>query len=48
MRDFLARNNALDRDLRLKVLEAADGLERCVRVREKFAHETPDATRRAP
>jgi aminopeptidase N len=35
--DFLARNDALDRDLRLKVLEAADGLERCVRVREKFA-----------
>ena len=37
VRDFLARNAALDRDLRLKVLEAADGLERCVRVREKFA-----------
>jgi aminopeptidase N len=37
VRDFLARNDALDRDLRLKVLEAADGLERCVRIREKFA-----------
>jgi aminopeptidase N len=37
VRDFLARNAALDRDLRLKVLEAADGLERCVRVRAKFA-----------
>jgi aminopeptidase N len=37
VRDFLARHGALDRDLRLKVLEAADGLERCVRVREKFA-----------
>ncbi|HST51141.1 MAG TPA: M1 family aminopeptidase [Pyrinomonadaceae bacterium] len=37
VRDFLARNAALDRDLRLKVLEASDGLERCVRVRAKFA-----------
>ncbi|HEX7956269.1 MAG TPA: M1 family aminopeptidase, partial [Pyrinomonadaceae bacterium] len=36
VRDFLARERALDRDLRLKVLEAADGLERCVRVRAKF------------
>jgi len=34
--DFLARE-ALDRDLRLKVLEAADGLERCVRVRARYA-----------
>jgi aminopeptidase N len=46
VRDFLARNPALDRDLRLKVLEAADGLERCVRVRARFAAETPDAARR--
>jgi len=37
VRDFLAREQALDRDLRLKVLESADGLERCVRVRAKFA-----------
>lgn len=37
VRDFLARTPGLDRDLRLKVLEAADGLERCVRVRSKFA-----------
>jgi aminopeptidase N len=37
VRDFLARTPALDRDLRLKVLEAADGLERCVRIRDKFA-----------
>jgi aminopeptidase N len=41
VRGFLARNPALDRDLRLKVLEAADGLERCVRVREKFADAAP-------
>jgi aminopeptidase N len=39
VRDFLERNSALDRDLRLKVLEASDGLERCVRVRAKFAGE---------
>jgi aminopeptidase N len=48
VRDFLARETTLDRDLRLKVLEAADGLERCVRVRAKFADEPPDAARRAP
>jgi aminopeptidase N len=48
VRDFLAREQSLDRDLRLKVLEAADGLERCVRVRAKFAGGTPDAARRAP
>ncbi|MET0646732.1 MAG: hypothetical protein ABW208_08920, partial [Pyrinomonadaceae bacterium] len=48
VRDFLARRPALDRDLRLKVLEAADGLERCVRVREKFAGEAADTTRRTP
>ena len=48
VRDFLARTTALDRDLRLKVLEAADGLERCVRVREKFAGGAADTTRRAP
>jgi aminopeptidase N len=48
VRDFLARRPSLDRDLRLKVLEAADGLERCVRVRAKYAGEPPDAARRAP
>ena len=32
---FLA-NNKLDKDLRLKVLESLDTLERTVRVREKF------------
>ena len=37
VRDFLSRTPELDRDLRLKVLEASDGLERCVRARAKFA-----------
>jgi aminopeptidase N len=37
--DFLRREPSLDRDLRLKVLEATDGLERCVRIRRKFAGE---------
>ncbi|HYP52783.1 MAG TPA: hypothetical protein VEQ42_04550, partial [Pyrinomonadaceae bacterium] len=37
VRDFLAREPSLDRDLRLKVLEAADGLERCVRIRARHA-----------
>jgi len=41
VRDFLARHDSLDRDLRLKVLEAADGLERCVRVRAKFTGAAP-------
>ena len=41
--NFLARTPALDRDLRLKVLEAADGLERCVRIRARYA-----AARTAP
>ncbi|HJQ31852.1 MAG TPA: M1 family aminopeptidase [Pyrinomonadaceae bacterium] len=48
VRAFLTSNPSLDRDLRLKVLEAADGLERCVRVRSKFAGEDADAARRAP
>ncbi len=34
---FLADNPNLDRDLRLKILENADGLERAVKIREKFA-----------
>ena len=38
VQDFL-QQTALDRDLRLKVLETADGLERCVRIRAKFAQE---------
>jgi aminopeptidase N len=35
--DFLRRETTLDRDLRLKVLEAADGLGRCVRIRDRYA-----------
>jgi aminopeptidase N len=38
VQDFL-QQTTLDRDLRLKVLETADGLERCVRIRAKFAQE---------
>ncbi|HEX8140572.1 MAG TPA: M1 family aminopeptidase [Pyrinomonadaceae bacterium] len=34
---FLGRESSLDRDLRLKVLEVADDLERCVRIRAKYA-----------
>jgi aminopeptidase N len=37
VRGFLDRTPALDRDLRLKVLESVDGLERCVRIRTKYA-----------
>jgi len=49
VRNFLAAETALDRDLRLKVLEAADGLERCVRVRARYAREERDAAgARAP
>ncbi len=33
---FLADNPNLDRDLRLKVLEVSDGLERAVKIREKY------------
>jgi aminopeptidase N len=35
VQNFLQREGSLDRDLRLKVLEVADGLERCVRIRAK-------------
>lgn len=35
--DFLEKNPNLDRDLRLKILENVDGLERAVKIREKFA-----------
>jgi aminopeptidase N len=38
---FLERESALDRDLRLKVLEVSDNLERCVRIKEKF--QVPDS-----
>ena len=33
---FLEQEKTLDRDLRLKVLEAVDGLNRCVRIRAKY------------
>ena len=48
VRDFLARAPSLDRDLRLKVLESADGLERCVRVRAKYADGVRASARPAP
>ena len=48
VRDFLAREARLDRDLRLKVLESADGLERCVRVRAKYADGVRASARPAP
>ncbi|HEX8177968.1 MAG TPA: M1 family aminopeptidase [Pyrinomonadaceae bacterium] len=35
VQDFL-QHTELDRDLRLKVLEVADGLERCVRIRAQY------------
>jgi aminopeptidase N len=41
VRDFLDASPSLDRDLRLKVLEAADGLERCARIRARYAAEAP-------
>jgi aminopeptidase N len=37
---FLRRSD-VDADLRLKVLEAIDGLERAVRIRKKFAGRLP-------
>ena len=37
VQNFLQRESALDRDLRLKVLEVSDGLERCVKIRKRFA-----------
>ncbi|HEU4597511.1 MAG TPA: M1 family aminopeptidase [Pyrinomonadaceae bacterium] len=47
VRDFLAREQALDRDLRLKVLEAVDGVERCVRIRSRYAAEAHNPARPA-
>lgn len=35
--NFLRREQTLDRDLRLKVLEVSDGLERCVRIKRRHA-----------
>ncbi len=37
VQDFLGREQGLDRDLKLKVLEVSDGLERCVRIRKRYA-----------
>ncbi|MDQ3818759.1 MAG: hypothetical protein M3362_13915, partial [Acidobacteriota bacterium] len=37
VQNFLQREATLDRDLRLKVLEVEDGLDRCVRIRNKYA-----------
>jgi len=34
---FLGDNANLDKDLRLKILEASDGLERSIKIRQKFA-----------
>jgi aminopeptidase N len=39
VQDFLNREGSLDRDLRLKVLEVSDGLERCVRIRKRYVTE---------
>ncbi|HVG34938.1 MAG TPA: M1 family aminopeptidase, partial [Pyrinomonadaceae bacterium] len=44
---FLEREKSLDRDLRLKVLEVLDDLERCVRIRAKYAHEAGSVPRSA-
>ena len=37
VQNFLQRETMLDRDLHLKVLEVEDGLDRCVRIRNKYA-----------
>jgi aminopeptidase N len=37
VQNFLESEKSLDRDLRLKVLEVMDDLERCVRIRNKYA-----------
>jgi aminopeptidase N len=39
VRAFLQREQQLDRDLRLKVMEVTDNLERCVRIKQKYAPE---------
>ncbi len=39
VQNFLQREQTLDRDLKLKVLEVADGLTRCVRIRKRYAPE---------
>jgi aminopeptidase N len=37
VQNFLQREQTLDRDLKLKVLEVADGLERCVKIKSRYA-----------
>jgi aminopeptidase N len=37
VRTFMEHTPRLDRDLRLKVMEVTDNLERCVRIRTKYA-----------
>jgi len=44
---FLEREKSLDRDLRLKVLEVVDDLERCVRIRARHTREAGNAPRSA-
>lgn len=39
VQNFLQREQTLDRDLKLKVLEVADGLTRCVNIRKRYAAE---------
>jgi aminopeptidase N len=47
VQNFLDRNPSLDRDLRLKVLETVDGLQRCVRIRGKYSREVDNRARPA-
>jgi aminopeptidase N len=44
VRAFLAREPQLDRDLRLKVMEVTDNLERCVRIRNKYTQRSKAVT----
>lgn len=37
VRNFMEREQQLDRDLRLKVMEVTDNLERCVRIKQRYA-----------
>jgi aminopeptidase N len=45
VQNFLEQEKTLDRDLRLKVLEGADGLNRCVNIRAKYAVAPAPATK---
>jgi len=45
VRRFLNGAPDLDRDLRLKVLEAADELDRCVRIKQRYANEAGNIER---